>query len=294
MALSNPRNIFGIHSVAPYNTTSGEFYGILKVLGDSTLNLTGELISLNGGSSKFPYAVEDGLITTEINLVAREYPDFVFELFLGKAPTSNAAEASGSASGLANKSGTSVVDATTGVASVSVEAGQEADVKFSKYVIKAVSATTVDVYAGSDVDFARGDDLSYEDDLLKVTASPLTVPGTGGTVSIPNTGLEITGGSGSIAFTADDTAIFSSRPINSGSIDVTIGGSADVFPEFGAILLSKQRGNGEMFEVDVFRAKAVGLPIGLAENAFGEWTVTAQAFRDSARNGVLSIRTVQP
>jgi len=293
MALSNPRSIYGIHSVAPYNTTSGEFYGILKVLGDSSLNLSGELTSLNGGSSPFPFAVEQGLITTEVNLVFREYPNFVFELFLGKAPTVNAAEASGSTTALANKTGTSVFDATTGAATVTVEAGNEADVKFEKYLLLATSATEVDVYAGSDVDFARGTDLTYQNDLLKITATALTVPDTGGTVSIPGTGLEITGGSGTVAFVSGDSAIFSSRPVNQGSIDVVIGGSSDVFPEFGAIMLANQRGDGAMFEVDMFRMKAVGLPIGLAENAYGEVSVTAQGFRDSCRNGVFSIRTVE-
>lgn len=293
MALSNPRSFFGVHSVAPYDRTTREYKGILKVLGSSSLNFSGELIPLNGGSAKFPFHVEDGLITAELALTFREYPDFVFELFLGKAPTSNSAESGGSVTTIANASGTSVVNATTGIASVGVESGQEADLKFSQYVVKAVSATTVDVFASSDIDFARGDDLTYQDDNLKIVASALTIPGTGSTVSIPNTGLEFTGGSGSIALTADDTATFSSRPINSGSTDVTIGAGSDTFPEFGAIVLAKQRGNGEMVEFDLFRVKAVGLPIGLDENAWSEASVTAQAFQDTTRGGVFSMRHVE-
>jgi hypothetical protein len=293
MPLSNPRSIFGVHSVAPYNRTTREYHGILRVLGSSSLSLSGELISLNGGSSKYPFAVEDGLITAELSLTFREYPDFVFELFLGKAVTSNAAEAGGAvSSALANVVGTSVLNATTGIASVGIATA--ADVKFAKYVVKAVTSTTVDVYAASDVDFARGTDLTYDDDLLAITASALTVPGTGGTVAIPSTGLEFTGGSGSISMTADDTAVFETRPINTGSIDVTIGASTDVFPEFGAVVLAKQRGNGQMMEVDLFRVKAVGLPLGFDENAFSEASVTAQAFQDTSRGGVFSVRHVSP
>ena len=292
MALSNPRSFFGVHSVAPYDQTTREFKGILKVLGSSSLNFTGEVIPLNGGSSKFPFHVEDGLITAELALTFREYPDFVFELFLGRAVTSNAAEANGSVTTIADVSGTSVVDATTGIASVGIESGQEADVKFAKYIVKAITATTVDVFASSDIDFARGDDLEYENDLLKITASPLTIPDSGATVSIPNTGLEFTGGSGTVAMTADDTAEFSSRPANSGSIDVTIGAGSDTFPEFGAIVLAKQRGNGQMVEFDLFRVKAVGLPIGLTENEWSEASVTAQAFQDTSRGGVYQMRFV--
>lgn len=292
MPLSDPRSFFGVHSVAPYNRTTRSFYGVLKVLGSSSLSLSGELVSLNGGSSKYPWHVEDGLITAELSLTFREYPDFVFELFLGRAPTANAAETGGSVTTIANASGTSVVNATTGIASVGVESGQEADLKFASYVIVAQNATTVHVYASSDIDFARGDDVSYQADDLQITASALTIPNTGGTVSIPNTGLEFTGGSGTVAMTAGDTAYFSSRPINTASVDVTVGAASDTFPEFGAYVLAKQRGNGQMVEFDLFRVKAVGLPIGLDENAWSEASVTAQAFNDSARSGVFSMRFV--
>ena len=295
MALSNPRQVFGIHSVAPYDRDTGEYKGILKVLGSSSLNFSSEIVENTGGTQKYPYAIEDGIFTAEIALTFREYPDFVFELFLGKAPTSNAAESSGNCSTVANKSGTSLVDATTGIASVSVESGQEADLKFSKYVIVAVSSTTVDVYAGSDIDFARGDDLSYEDDLLKVTSSALTVPDSGSTVSVPNTGVEITGGSGTVSFTSGDTATFETRPINSESTTVTIGASASqTLPEFGMIAVAAKRGvsGGEMMEFDLFKVKGSGLPIGLEQNSFSEASVTARALYDSDKDGVYSMRHV--
>ena len=295
MALSNPTAYFGIHSFAPYDRDTREFKGILKVLGSSSLNFTGELIDLNGGSNKFPFATEDGLITAEISLVFREYPNFVFELVLGNAPTDNAAEASGNVGTIANANGTSLVDATTGIASVSAESGQESDLKFAIYVVKAVSATTVDVFASSDIDFARGDDLEYENDLLKITSSPITVPGTGGTVSIPNTGVEITGGSGAIALVTDDTGVFDTRPVNQSSRDVVIGGAANQdFPEFGAVVLAKKRSSGEMAEFDLYRVKAAGLPVGLEENTFSEASVTARALFDSTRDGVYKHRLVRP
>lgn len=296
MALSNPRAIFGVHSFTPYNVTTGEFYGTVKVLQSSTLALSGELISLTGGSSKYPWAVEDGLITSELNLAFSQYDDFLFELMMGKAPTSNAAEATGSVTTLTDKSGT-VVNATTGIASVGVKSGSSADLKFSKYIVKVVSGTTVDVYAASDADFARGTDKSFENDLLKITASPLTIS-SGAAVEIPGYGLELTGGSGAIdlesAGAIGDTATFEVRPPNSKSMDVTIGATTDVFPEWGAIVMAQKRGNSEMFEIDLFRCKAIGLPIGFTANEFSSAEVTAQAFYDSTRNGVMSLRHVIP
>lgn len=297
MALSNPRGVFGVHSFSPYNRTNGEFYGTVKVLDSSSLTLSGETIDLMGGSNQYPWAVESGVITSELSLSFSQYEDFLFEIFLGKAPTSNSAEASGSVTTLTDKSGT-VVNATTGIASVDLKSGSSADLKFGKYVVKVVSATTVDVYLSSDADITRGTDGEYQNDLLKITASPLTIPDTGATVTIPNFGLELTGGSGTInletAGAVGDTATFSVRPPNSTSMDVTIGGSSDVTPEFGAILMAESRGTGELFEVDLFRVKGVGMPIGFTKKEWSVAEVTAKAFYDSTRNGVFSIRYVKP
>ena len=293
MALSDPRISYGVHSFAPYNRSTGLPYGISKVLGSSSFNLSGELQSLFGGSNRFAWAVEDGNITAELALVMKELPDFMFEIFLGKAVTNNSAESGASVTSITNKNGTSVVDSSTGIASVGVESGEEADAKFAYYVVVAVSSTTVDVYALSDVDFARGDDVEYQDDALKITASALTITASTA-VSIPNTGLELTGGSGTIGMTTGDTAVFSSRPINTKSMDVSIGGSTDVFPSFGAFILGQQKGSGEMFEVQVYNAKALGAPVGFDEKAFGEVEVTAQAFYDSAENKVATFRHVTP
>jgi hypothetical protein len=154
-----------------------------------------------------------------------------------------------------------------------------------------VSATTVDVFLASDVDITRGTDGEYQTDALKINASPITITAATA-VDIPNFGLELTGDAGAIAMTVDDTADFYARPINTGSLDATFGASTDLFPEFGAICMSQKRGNEEMFEVELFRCKAIGLPLPLAEKAFAEPEVTAQAFFDSSKNGVFKIRHV--
>jgi len=291
MALSEPRVIYGIHSASPYSRTTGLPYGILRVVGGSSMALSGELIKLNGGSAKYAWAVEDGLISAEITLKPKEYPNFLFELFLGKAPTANAAETGASVTTLTDKNGTLVV--STGLASVGVKSGSETDVKFGNFVVVAASATTVDVYLQSDVDIARGTDGTYQNDALKITASPLTIS-TATAVEVPNFGVELTGGSGTIAMTTADTATFKSRPINTKSMDVVIGSTSDLPLEFGLIMIAQQRGNGEMFEIDAYKCKGVGLPIGLEENAYSEAEIKAEAFYDSTQDGVFAIRHVTP
>jgi hypothetical protein len=297
MALSNPRTLFGVHSFTPYKIETGEHYGTVKVLQNSSLSLAGELIPLTAGSSRYPWAIEDGLITSELSLSFSQYEDFLIEIMLGKAPTANAAEANGNVSTIANKYGTSVVNATTGIASVAATTGDEADLKFGKYLVKVTdgAADKVTVYCASDIDFSRGTAGAYVSDDLDVAAE-IVIPGTGGTVTLADYGLEFTGGSGTVSLTDGDTALFEVRPPNSKSMDVTIGGASDSFPSFGAIVVAQKRGGGtgagELFEIDLFRLKAIGLPIGFASNEWSTAEVTAQAYYDSAKNGIFSMRHV--
>ena len=287
---SNPRIVYGVHSLTPYDRVTGLPYGTLEIIGGAGLSLTGELAELNGGSSRFPVAVEDTTISAELAIKPKEYPDFLFELFLGKSPVSSSAESGGSVTAIANKFGATVV-AATGILSVGIKSGGEADVKFNKYIVKAVSPTTVDVYAMSSVDFGQGTVKTHEDDLLKINATPLTIT-MSAAVEVVGFGIELTGGGGTIAMVADDTAEFTAKPINAGSMDVIVGGNSDVFPEFGAIAMAQKSGSGALFELDIFRVKAIGLPFGLEEKAFSEAEITAKAFYDSAKGGVFSVRSI--
>lgn len=290
MALSNAKQSFGVCSVAPYDPTSGEFHGILRVLGSSSLSLSTELVKSTGGCNAFPWSVSQGLTTGELSLTFKEYPDFVYNIFLGSPATVNAAEASGFASVPENKTG-ALLEPTTGIADIDVQAGSEQDLKVMKFVIKATSATEVSVFASSFADFSRGSDLSYLSDDLAV-ATGIVVPDSSATVSIPNTGLEITGGSGTVAMTPGDTAVIETRPVNSGSHEAKVGAASDSLPEWGAIVISAKDG-GALNELDLYRCKAGGMPLGFDENAHSESQVTCEIFYSSEKDGVFSIRRIE-
>lgn len=293
MALESRKIIYGVHSVTPYNPTTGLPLGdTAKVVGNLSINMSGDLIELNGGSQPFNWAVENGVISTETTLLLREYPNFIYEAFLGKAVTENAAETGGSVNTITNKNGTSLVDATTGVASIGVKSGSEADVKTGNYVVKAVTSTTVDVYALSDIDFKNGNELSYVDNTLKITATPLTITASTA-VEIPNTGLELTGGSGTIGMTADDTAVFKSRAINTGSQSVAIGDANFSLPEIGLFCVAQKAGDNTIYTIDLFRCKGAGAPIAFAEKAFSEAEIPIRAFYDADRGAVMDIERVE-
>ncbi len=290
MAFTTPRQTFSIHAIVPFRRSNELPFGIIRVVQGGEIALDGELIDSFGGSNRFPFASEVADIESEFTFTASEYPDFMFEIFLGATITETAAEASGNASSITNKLGTSVSDGTTGVASIAVDT--PADLKFGRYVIKATGSDTVAVFAHSNIDATKGTDLVFIDDDMKVTDSDLTVPGTGGTVAVPSLGISLTGGSGAIAFVTDDTAFFDIRPIHTGRSNIAVGALGTSFPEFGARMAGAKRATGEIFEVHAPRAVGSGMPIGLTRSEFAEPELTMKLLQDSAQNIVFEVEAI--
>jgi hypothetical protein len=291
MALSTPRTLYGVHSLTLYNRSTFEPFGLIKIVGNLEIALSSSFNDLNGGSSRYPWDTEAGVIDTQISGTIKEIPDFAFEKFLGATATATAAEAAGNIGSLTNKNGTTVSSGTTGVASIAAISGSEADLKDGVYVIKAASATTIDLYCMTDVDFDKGTDKAFESDLLKITASPLTV-GTSTTVNVTGFGLQLTGGSAP-ALTTGDTATFSVRKINAGNSVITVGASSSSFNDFGAFIASQKKSNGDVFDVQLFKCKAIGLPLGFSEAEWLNSDLTIKALYDSAENAVMRLRHIK-
>ena len=291
MALSKPRTIFGVHSVTPYSRTTKIPYGEAQVLQGSTFAMEGDTISLLGGSNKFSWQIEDGDIDATLSFTVSEYPNWLFELFGGKAPTQGTAETSGNISAVVDYKGTSVV-AATGIASVTAIPSTGApNLKFGKYTIEATAADAFKVYASSDADFGRGTDGSFLDDSLAIFTQ--TGATTGTTYDITAFGLRITMGASATAMVAGDTAIFEVRPINTFNRSVRIGGIADTFPEFGCLIYAQKSGSGALFEIDAFKMKAIGMNLGADRKAFGQSEYSAKASYDQTLNGICDIREVE-
>lgn len=290
--LSAPRILFGVHSLSPYSRADFTPYGILKVIGSASMTMQASVEQLYGGAQKFSWAAESKTISADISAKVKAYPGFLFTQFLGGTVVDNAGEATASVTELVAGKGTSAI-ATTGMASVGVKSGSEAQVKFAKYLIKVVSATTVDVYAYSDIDFNRPTAAVYQNDLLKITATALTITASTA-VDIPGTGIQITGGSGTIAMITGDTATFSSRPENASSSDIVIGQASTSLPAFGAVILAQKRATSEMFEVTAFNCVASGFPIAMDEMAFSTTELKVTCVYDSVQDAVYKIRAVVP
>jgi hypothetical protein len=294
MALQDPRIIYGIHSISPYQRTSKMPYGILKVIGSASLALSADLEQLYAGSNKYAWAAESKTVSTELTAKVKAYPGFLFQLFLGATVTDASADTAGTVSALTNQLGTSVQKAAGGIASISVKVAQKANLKFGKYVLKALTATTVGVYLMSDIDITRGATPGvYVDDTLQLTLATVTIA-TGVGTDIDSLGLTLTGGSGSIAMTAGDTATFEVLPPSTKSSSIVVGKSTDTFPNFGALMLAQKRATGEMFEIDAHNCIGGGLPISLEEQAFSQPELKMTCLYDSTLDRVFTIRHIQP
>ncbi len=287
MSQSEIRKVFGVHSVTPYSRTTHLPYGELKVLEGATFSLQGELVELKGGSFQYPWAVEDGAQSADLSFTPSQYEEFMFELFLGKAPTASSS-GTGSVTTLTDVSG-DLVSATTGVASVAVKTAS--DLKVGKYILKATDTNKVAVYGLYGGDLDRGTDKSFEDDNLKLTAADLTIPSSGASVEASGFGFEFVGGSGTVSLTSGDTAEFEVTPAMSRSYEVTIGGRTDKTPYWGALVAAEQ--GDDAFLIEIYKAKAVGMPINMEMKAFSKAEINAKCMYDAAKNGVCKIRCVE-
>lgn len=289
--LSDPRILYGIHSISPYSRADGTPYGILKVIGSAALALNSDQELLYAGSNKFPWAAENKTVSTELTAKVKAYPGFLFSLFLGATVTDAGQDTAGTVSTITNKKGTSMV-AATGLASVAVLVASKANLKFGKYVIKATSSTAFKIYLYSDIDITRGTDESYNSDDLDV--QEVTGVATGANSDVASLGLRFTGGASATAFVVGDTAIFEVLPLSEKSSTIIVGKSTDTFPAFSALLMAQKRATGEMFEIDAHYCTAGGLPISLEENAFSQPELKMTCLYDSALDRVFTIRHLYP
>lgn len=289
MALSDPLSNFGIHSATFFNRATGEPYGQFRVLGDSGLDFSSSGIKLYGGSSDAPWDSQRTVSESMLTMNVKEFPDFLFEKVLGSTVTTTATSTTGTVSAITNKSGSSIV-ASTGIASASFKTGEELNMKAGRYTVKYATATSVDVFIDTNIDETRGDNLTFQDDLLKITASPLTITQSAA-VEIPNTGIELTGDSGVIALTATDTATFEVAHPHSGFSDIAIGATSDTIPEIGISVWGQLRDNQSYVTAELHRAKASsGIVLPFAEKGFSITPLTFDLLFDSAKSKVADVR----
>lgn len=292
--------VYGVHSATIFNLSTGlpYEYGLLKVIGDVSWNNQVENVALTGGSNPYPFLVENGAASSEVSFTARQFEPAMQQQFGGAVFTETAASSTGTISSVRNVTGTSVSDAATGIASITVTSSDEGDLKFGAYALKVVSSTTVDLYAYTDLDFNVGTDVDYSTAKSLLVEAGITVSGSDGTTAIADLGLTITGGSGTVSMTVDDTAVFRVVPPHGKIYDFSYGESG-IYPDYvGIAFYGQKQADGTRDEMLVTKCKANGLSLAMAEKNFAETEITAIAVQaQSIFTGncdVVEFRQVRP
>ena len=296
MAKSNPTQHFSIFEITPYalNTLTigddtfkkGQPFGTFEIVGDASVNQNASSVQNRGGSSYYARANEITEIDSEVVINIREMPKMLYSLYAGATVTETAASATGTVDTIRNAYGTSMV-AATGMASVGVKSGSDADLRFDYYACVATGAAAFDVYAMTSMQFEKlgtSGNMTWQNDENKITASPLTLVQSAA-VEIPYSGCEITGGAGVIALVTGDVAVFKSTPAHGGINTIDIGKNGVIFPEHGMVLYGRERNDSTKIELEVFRASVssgITLPMPL-----GDFMTTDVTFKALLSNSPL-------
>lgn len=292
MAQSDPISLFGIHDIRVYDRTTFEHLAYYRILGSVTIDVSGEFAELKGGSQLFIWDSAVSALNSECTIVGRELNAEQTEQSIQADVTSYAASATGDVIEEENVTGTSVYGVATGILTITPTAGASADLKEGWYFVKAVTATTVDVYALSSAGFARGTTGSYEDDAGKITASPVTITASTDT-DITDYGFTLTGGGGVIGMTIGDTAKFYVQKPHGGAFKAVVGATPISFDNVGLLITSEDNA-GKMTSVNIYKVKMAGMSIPFGEKEFGEYNITTKIEYDSALNGIMEIRRTTP
>lgn len=259
--------LFGVKYFIPYNLTTLKPLGIFEVIGGVEIGREIEQLLLTGGHNDGPYAVEAGEPSNSLTTTLKEYPNFAYSLFENADITEITSETLGLIGTLVNQVGTSIFDATTGIATATIISGQGAKIPSGFLVVEGTSdPTKVNIYLAGDVASGKTPIVSE----LPQIASDVTIPGTGGTLDLTDYGITLTGGSGSVAFVEDDIMVFDVRPANTQTDKIQVGKNASV-NYFGVLLVYPRNSQKQQTIVRFPNVAAIGMSFNANTREFSEF-----------------------
>jgi len=289
--MSDIKYFYGVKGLVFYDRATAAPVGIFRVL--STVEFTSEIekLPLAGGHRNGKWAYEAGEPEYSLTATLMEFPDFAFTQLDNAVKTVTLGEdLTGFVDTITNKSGTSIFDATTGIASVAVIPGSEAKLPLGKIVVKGTAvAGEVDIYLLGDV--ATGSIPVVSE--LPLLAAGVVISGTGGTTQIADYGIEFTGGSGAIALVDGDTAIFETRPANSITTKIVMP-DASCIKNLGCLLIYPKNSQGEQTIVDFPKVAVAGTSFSANTREYAEFEMAANPVvdEDSDINGLYELTRI--
>jgi len=221
-----PLTSFGIHQ-ATFKDKADNTWTAAKILGSLEVDLKQEAIDLEGGSSIVAWGSAPGRASGEMTLTIKDYKKELLKFLApykeGSITETATGNAAGALSAIVNLVGASLVDATNGVASISV--GTATDLSAGKYKVVCTGAATLDIYSDNDVEGK----VSYQDSTLKINTASLTIPSSS---TVEFQGIVFAGGAGIIGMTTGDIATFEVTPINNYVLEYEFGKAGACQREF--------------------------------------------------------------
>lgn len=270
---------FGVKALIFYKPETLKPVGVFRVISNVEYAREIEQLLLTGGHRNGAWASEAGEPTNTLTATLKEFPDFAFTELDNATKTDILGEdTSGFVGPITDKVGTSISNATTGIASVSVTAGGELKVPLGKIVIAATAvANEVDLYLLGDT--ATGP-LPVVNELT-LLASGVVIPDSGGTIDIADYGITLTGGSGTVALVDNDTAYFESRPANSKTTQIVMGDDSDL-KNLGVIMVVPRNSAGQQTVFDFPKVSVGGIPFAANTREYAEFEFTGTPLLDDS------------
>jgi hypothetical protein len=271
MGRSEKKYIFGIHDITLYCPKEGKVYGKLDCLEGSTFSFTRETIELTGGSATTPFAIAQGAATSELTFTPGEYPSFLFNVLTGGILKEGAQEFKANVF--------RIDDSKTADSFVEIKIDYSKVKYFSKFFVKVDGKDDFKVYGTSDI--GQSVALPFSDDKLLISTEKFGEMGV--TLKSADKGNDK---SLVVSLNVGDSFSFDVFPENNENFSIVIGDVSHEPKEFGAILTA-QKNDGQMFIVDVFRAKCTsGLPLNFNKAAFSNSEITCKAMFDPSKKGI--------
>jgi hypothetical protein len=281
MALSDVSILKGLKNLTVYDRDTRVPKYILRVASEMSIEPKVEEDELKIGGVVWDSDIKES--SYELKFTAYEYPVAVVEHMTGGIKTTHSSNAAGEVIDEENVNGTTAYDTTTGVAAVALSG--TADVKWGEYVVYAKTATTVSVYAMSNVSFNDGKDEDYTDDTLLI-ADDLTISN-GANTQLTSFGIYFTGGS-AVSMTIGDTFRFRVRRPNKSGYKLVVGGLNTEWDDVGIIGIPNKKKDTYRL-IDVFKVKISGMPLSMKDGEYSSYQVTAKLQYDSAKSGYFEV-----
>jgi hypothetical protein len=295
--LTYPTGLFGLWSLTLKDRVTMLPQAFFKAIGEFSFPNEADMVDFVAGGDKFIRASEPGHFKSDGVFMVKEFLPKTYQYLGGATSAQGVAEPTGAVTALAAGQGTSII-AATGLASVALTPGSTADLKFGNYTIVATSASSVDVYCDTDIDFGGvftgGAVASFQNDSLKITTTPETIS-SGTTTPIAGFGIGLVGGASATAFTIGDTATFSVRPANVTNSTTTIGDRNTFLKSFHMTAYAALKSiTGEITCIDMPIVQPAGIgALGLKEYSWVSSSAKIKILRSDTLNYQAKITSMQ-